>query len=115
MATTEKSYRAEFDTEAEAQACADKIHQSMLDPGSKFYSPTYAESVAKGHTLRWDIPKRDRVPVDPAKPFGDYTEVGKWKVRVPDHKTRDALGCLTAPESDKLDAAGKAAYTEKMK
>ena len=110
MATTETSYPAEFDTEAEAQAFADKIHNYLIAN-----SVTYAASVAAGGTLRWDIPKRDRVPVDPAKPFGDYTEVGKWKVRVPDHKTRDALGCLTAPESDKLDAAGKAAYTEKMK
>lgn len=108
MATTEKSYRAEFDTEAEAQAMADKIHQHLIDT-----QPAYADSVAKGHTLRWDIPRRDRVPVDPANPFGDYVEVGGWKVSVPDYGTRDALGSLTAQESDKLDAAGKTARTAK--
>ena len=108
MATTEKSYRMEFDTEAEAQAFADKIHQHLIDT-----SPTYAESVAKGHTKRWDIPRRDRVPVDAKEPMGPTVEVGGWKVSVPDYKTRDGLPALTAQEVTKLDAGGQAAVAAK--
>lgn len=107
MANTETSYSAEFDTEAEAQAFADKIHAYLQTTPDK----TYLQSVQAGGTLRWDIPKRDRVPVDDKDPFGPSMEVGKWKVRLPDYKTRAGMGCVTPQESLKLDSAGQTAYT----
>ena len=84
---------------------ADKIHQHLIDT-----SPTYADSVSKGHTLRWDTAKYDMVPVDQTKPFGAMKPTGKPWISVPDYGTRDAPPSLTAQEALKLDATGKSAY-----
>lgn len=65
--------RLESDLKAEMQAAADKMHAYLIAT-----SPAYAASVAKGQTLRWDIP---RLPVDAN---GQPVPGGKWFAIVKD-------------------------------
>lgn len=63
-------------TKTAAQARADQIHAWMIAN-----SPPYADSVAKGHTLRWAIP---------------FEDAGKWAI----HTKPRCQGALTQAERD---------------
>jgi hypothetical protein len=74
--------RLTYNTLAEAQAVADRIHTSMIAT-----VPDYAASVNAGHTLAWAVPGQDR----------DLTGVllsANWYVAVNDR----CMACLSAAE-----------------